>query len=242
MSGVYRRQSEGRFFAAGEEFERALAILGDGAFKVYAWACLHADRASGQLAFERADLARRLGKSRSGLGRHLRELVRSGVCALETAPNQHRRSLLRVQAPYWPYATAGPQPPESAATDEAGYVATVREVFLAPACVQTDFGPADERLARSWQAEGVDLTAVRRAILLGSVRKQMSLLGREPSQPIRSLQYFEPLLREVQGGSFPPAYWQHLEHSLRQYERDGRKRADAASVDRSPLEPEKHCA
>ena len=238
MSGLYRRKSEGRFFAAGEEFERALAILGDGAFKVYAWACLQADRASGQLAFERADLARRLGQSRSALGRHLRELVRTGVCALETAPNQHRRSLLSVPAAYWPYAAAGPRPPEPVTTDAAGYVAAVRAVFLAPACVQTDFGPADEQLARSWHAAGVDLTAVRRAILLGSVRKQMALLGREGGQPVRSLQYFAPLLREVQGGSFPPAYWQHLEHSLRQYERDGQKRADGVPAGLSEVEQE----
>ena len=51
MSADYRCKAGGGFFAAGKEFERALEALGDGAFKVYAWVCLHADRASGRVAF-----------------------------------------------------------------------------------------------------------------------------------------------------------------------------------------------
>ena len=89
MSADYRCKAGGGFFAAGKEFERALEALGDGAFKVYAWVCLHADRASGRVAFERAGLARRLGKSRSSLGRHLRELVRAGVVSHNDSLNRH---------------------------------------------------------------------------------------------------------------------------------------------------------
>ena len=113
MSGACRRKSRGGFFAAGEEFQRALEALSDGAFKVYAWACLHAERPSGRLAFERGELARSLGKSRSALGRHLRELERAGVCELESAPNQHRGSVLAVRPAYWPYrgAATPPAPP-----------------------------------------------------------------------------------------------------------------------------------
>ena len=91
------------WFAAGEGFERALERLSDGAFKVFAYVCLHAERSSGRMAFERAELARSVGKSRSALGRCLRELVHKGVCTLEAAPNQHRSSQLQVQAAYWPY-------------------------------------------------------------------------------------------------------------------------------------------
>lgn len=69
--GGYRRKQAGSFFAAGGEFGRALGLLGDGAFKVYAWACLHAERPSGELSFESAEVARRLGKSRRTLGRQL---------------------------------------------------------------------------------------------------------------------------------------------------------------------------
>ena len=102
MRAGYRFKCRRDFFAAGTEFARALGILGDGAFKLFAHACLKADRASGRMVFERADLARRLGKSRSALGRHLRELVRAGVCELETASNQHGGSVLVLRAAYWP--------------------------------------------------------------------------------------------------------------------------------------------
>ena len=44
-----------------------------------------------------------------------------------------------------------------------------------PSCVQDPFGPANERLATNWHREGV-LGRVRRAILLGSVRKSMPLI------------------------------------------------------------------
>ena len=65
--------------------------------------CLHAERATGCLEFERGRLARELGKSRSTLGRCLRELEAKGVCELTAAANQHHRSRLRVRAEYWPY-------------------------------------------------------------------------------------------------------------------------------------------
>lgn len=214
MSAGYRLKRRRGFFAAGAEFERALGELSDGAFKLYAHVCLQAERATGRLVFERSALARRLGKSRSALGRHLRELVRAGVCDLESAPNQHRGSRLAVRDAYWPYRAAQaplPARPEGAA---GTYVEAVREAFLAPACVQAGFGPADERRAAGWHASGVPLETVRRAILLGCVRKSMALIEQPAGTPVRSLAYFEPLLREVERERFPAAYWQHLEFNL----------------------------
>ena len=77
------------------------------------------------------------------------------------------------------------------------------------------FGPADERLAADWQRAGVPLEMVRRAILLGSVRKSMSLLDRPGGEPVRSLRYFASLLEEVRTESFPDSYWRHIEFNLR---------------------------
>ena len=187
--------------------------------------CLRAERASGGcLEFERDGLARQLGKSRSTLGRCLRELVAKRVCEWEAAPNQYRRSRLRVCPQYWPYEVVAqpagqPAVPQSPSVDASAYVAAVRKLLRAPACVQGRFGPDDERLAADWQHQGVSLTTVRRAILLGSVRKSMSLLDRPGGEPVRSLRYFASLLQEVQTESFPPAYWQHLEFNLRRCER-----------------------
>ena len=214
MTARYRLKHRRGFFAAGTEFARALEVLGDGAFKLFVHVCLEADRASGRLAFERADLARRLGKSRSALGRHLRELVRAGVCELETAPNQHRGSVLGVRAAYWPYRVTNAAAPVQPDPDATAYVEAVRGDFLGPACVQAAFGPAEERLAAAWHTQGVPLETVLQAILLGCVRKSMSLIERPATQPVQRLRYFEPLLREVQRERFPSSYWQQLEFNL----------------------------
>lgn len=220
-----RLKSGGGWFAAGAGFERALGLLSDGAFKVFAYVCLHAERGSGQLEFERAELAAQVGKSRSALGRCLRELVRRGVCELQAAPNQHRRSRLRVRGAWWPYEVAAGGSPEG---EPAAYVASVRQLFLKPSCVQGRFGAADRRLAADWQRAGVSLEDARRAILLGSVRKSLTLLDHPSQQPILSLRYFERLLEEVREESFPPGYWQHLEFNLKRCEQHGPARPEAA--------------
>ena len=107
--------------------------------------------------------------------------------------------------------------------DIAAYVARVRGVFRQPACVQGPFGAADDRLAADWHRAGVSLETVRRAILLGSVRKSMILIDRPDSEPVRALRYFESLLDEVLDDSLPASYWRHLEFNLdrcEQYWRD----------------------
>jgi len=222
------------WFAAGVGIERALGELSDAAFKVFVHVCLTATRADGCLEFERDGLAQQLGKSRSTIGRCLRELVAKGVCEWEAAPNQHRRSRLRVCPEYWPYEVQAQSASQAAATlkpsvDTSAYVAEVRKMFRAPDCVQGQFGPADERLAADWQRAGVSLATVQQAILLGSVRKSMSLLDRPDGEPVRSLRYFASLLEEVRTESFPASYWQHLEFHLRRCERTGEiRRAEAA--------------
>ena len=137
--------------------------------------------------------------------------------------------MLAVRAAYWPYRAASAPP--AARPDAAGagaYVETVRQAFLGPACVQAAFGPADERLAAAWHGADVPLATVLHAILLGCVRKSMSLLDRPAAQPVRSLRYFEPLLREVERERFPDAYWQHLEFNLGRCEDYWRHKPDTA--------------
>ena len=234
MRGPVRVKREQRgWFAAGAGMERALGELSDAAFKVFVHVCLRAERASGCLEFQRRELARAVGKSRSTLGRCLRELAGRGVCELEAAANQHGVSRLRVRPRYWPYEVReeparkqGPAEREGPGTagEASAYVAEVRRLFRQPACVQGRFGTADERLAADWQRAGVALETVRRAILLGSVRKSMSMLDRPGGEPVRSLRYFAGLLEEVRTESFPPSYWRHVEFSLRRCERMWRNR------------------
>ena len=131
------------WFAAGPGFERAMGELSDAAFKVLAYVCLRAERASGCLEFEREGLSREVGKSRSTLGRCLRELAGKQVCELEPAPSQHRLSRLRVREEYWPYEVREVEParqpgraarngPGTDAGDVAAYVRAVRQWFCQP--------------------------------------------------------------------------------------------------------------
>lgn len=132
---------------------------------------------------------------------------------------------------YWPYqAQEGlAERSEPEAVGAAGaYVASVRRLFRQRLCVQGRFGVADERLARQWHRTGVPLEAVRRAILLGSVRKSMALLDHPESDPVRSLRYFTGPLAEAGSESLPASYWQHLEFHLGRCERSLRCRTAAA--------------
>ena len=106
--------------------------------------------------------------------------------------------------------------------DVAAYVAHVRGMFRQPACVQGPFGAVD------WHRAGVALDTVRRAILLGSVRKSMTLIDHPDSEPVRTLRYFESLLEEVRDESLPASYWQHLEFNLGRCERYWRDRPATA--------------
>ena len=65
---------------------------------------------------------------------------------------------------------------------------------------------------------------MRRAILLGSLRKSMSLLDRPGGKPVRTLRYFAGLLEEVRTESFPPSYCQQFEFNLSRCERLWRNR------------------
>ena len=108
--------------------------------------------------------------------------------------------------------------------------------------MQGRFERAEERLVADWQRAGVAVETVRRAILLGSVPKSMSLLDRPGGEPVRSLHYLAGLLEEVRMESFPPNYWRHVEFNLRRCERlwrngpvegSGSARLDLAQADSS---------
>ncbi len=65
---------------------------------------------------------------------------------------------------------------------------------------------ADSRLAGSWHAAGVALDDVEQAILLGCGRKYVSWLNGGGGEPIGSLNYFVPILQEVQQNSLSAQY------------------------------------
>ncbi len=211
------------FFAAGREIEQALALLSDGAFKLFVHVCLHADRRSGRLRFRHGDLARRLGKSPRSITSYLRELQLKSVCHVQAAPNQHRMGSIEIADRFWPYHK---QTAETTSNDQAYYVEQVRKLFLSRSCVQATFGPADERLAAEWRQRNVSFEHIQRAYLLSCARKYVALLNHPAAPLISSMRYFTRLLAEVAELPVSDRYWWRLARQVDQFEQ--RRRQSAA--------------
>lgn len=192
-------KSPSGWFAAGPEWQQALARLSDGAFKLFVHASLNADRATGRLAFCQRSLAQALGKSRRSVRAYLKELQDKQVCRVSCSPNQHAAGTLQVCPAYWPYRTEEAVRSLAGAHQQRGrYIEAVREALLARPCVRARFSPADRRLAGEWFDQGVDLANARLAINLGCGRKYVAWLnngGR--GEPIGSLRYFRNILDEL---------------------------------------------
>ena len=94
-SGSTLKISSG-WFAAGVSFQRALTVLSDGAFKLFAYVSLEADRRTGRYEATQTDLARVLGKSRRIIGKYIAELERKGICTISSGRNQYARNIFEI--------------------------------------------------------------------------------------------------------------------------------------------------
>lgn len=197
MSGKIRLKRASGWFAAGPEWQRALPLLSDGAFKLFVHLSLQAERGTRRLSFQQRDLVRALGKSRRSIQTYLEELVEKRVCRILSARNQYTTGVVEIRPEYWPYVAERSSAAEEPSPDEQSYVDTVGKMFLAQPCVRSAYSIADRRLARTWFDSGVSLTRVEQAIFLGCDRKYVSWLNGQLSEPIGSLAYFTPLLEEI---------------------------------------------
>lgn len=217
------------FFAAGSEMKNALSLLSDGAFKIYVYVCLHADRRTAQLRFRMAELAHATGHSTRSLTTYLEELRTSQVSVVYRAANQHELGRIEIRDRFWPYEKQAPPPIED--PEQVLYIARVRGLFLEPACVNAVFSGADEKLAGEWYQAGVPLDQVERAILMGCARKYVALFNHNgPATPITSLQYFVGPLEEIASMEMPLNYWRYLAARVRKMESQWRARANFASA------------
>jgi len=214
------------WFAAGHQMAQALLLLSDGAFKLFVYVCLNADRTSGQMPLRQAELARRLGKSRRSITTYLEELGDRGVGHLRPAANQHQTGRIEIADAFWPYQRLAPP---AADPQQSRYIEQVRTLFLSQPCVQSAFGPADQKLAASWYRQDVPLETIERAYLLGCTRKYVALWNHPEGTPIASLSYFANLLEEVAQGQVSPGYWPHLAHGLGRLESQWRQAAAVRS-------------
>jgi len=156
------------WFAAGREVARAMALLSDGAFKLYVHLCLNANRRTGRLRAEHGGLAKACRKSRRSIVTYLEELRRNGVCSIQAAVNQHLGGEIEICDTFWPYE----KPRSAAKTDTvADYIEQCRRLLGARRCVGSVFTPADERLAASLFERTVPIEHVEHAVVLGCARK-----------------------------------------------------------------------
>ncbi len=215
------------WFAAGREMEQALAILSDGAFKLYAYVCLHAERRSARLRFRHSELAQSLGKSPRSISSYLNELRRQGMCQVQAAANQHQMGSIEIADRFWPYHK---QLSETPLSDQTRYIERVRQLFLSRACVQGTFRAADEKLAAELYQRHVPLERIERAYLLGCARKYVALLNHPGAALISSLHYFTALLSEVLELKVSPDYWSYLSHKLDRLEQSWQRDSAALRV------------
>jgi len=197
------------WFAADRRMLRALYILSDGAFKVFVYISLNADRSTGILRVAQRELARAVQKSRGSIATYLDELSERGICVVTPAANQHQPGEIQISDAFWPYHKETPE-----SIEESGFVGEVRTRLLKYPIVRSSFGAADEKLARELFRNGVSLKQLERVLLLGLSRKYVSSLSSIGTSPIYSLSYFLPLLDEVAQTETPDRYWEYLRRRL----------------------------
>ena len=206
------KQSTG-WFAAGREFAQALTLLSDCAFKLYVHLCLNANRHTGRLTATVDELARAMIRAPTAISTNLDELEACAVCHVIGRGGSHL--LLEICDRFWPYQ----KQPGCTLEPETEFIQKVRDLFLAPACVQGSFSAANEKITTGLHRRGVSLEQISRAILLGCARKYVSLLNAGSRTPITSLQYFADVVEEVRESAIPESYWEPLRMKVTRMEK-----------------------
>ncbi len=237
---VYR--SENRFclkepsgwFAAGTSFRRALRTLSDGAFKLFAYLCLEADRRTGRFEAVQEELAKAIGKSRRIVGKYIDELKQKQICIVRSARNQYARTCIEIRQEYWPYRQTG-----AAETDNGNardpYVEAITNTFVALGCTIGKFSLRDVQLARDLQRRGIPLQVVQDAMIMGAARKYISWLNGGAPDLIGSLAYFATLVPEMQQRPLREDYREYLRQKVVQLAKTWAKESAKGPIKRNLL-------
>jgi hypothetical protein len=204
------------WFAAGDEVRIAITLLTDGAFKIFVYICLHARRDTGTLETSQTELARNLHKSQGNIRKNLRELQSAGVCKVQMTQSRHIKGIIEIAPEYWPYDRGSDEPPKE---EETAYIAAVKKLLVARACIRHSFSVADERLAREWFERGIPLEQIEQTTLIACSRKYIAWRNGQDKTPINSLRYFEATLEEVRGQKTDPEYWNFIRFRMQRVEK-----------------------
>lgn len=203
------KESSG-WFAAGNSFRKALSLLSDGAFKLFSYICLEADRRTGRYEAVQTELADALHKSRRVVGKYIQELEYKGVCYVLTGKNQYARTCFEICDEYWPYNRMTDGTPRNA------YLDSIKNSFISLGCTTGKFTARDAQIADQFQRRHLSLELIQDALLMGACRKLISLLNGGSGEPITSLAYFESLIAEIRERPIPADYRQYLRQKVEQ--------------------------
>ena len=195
------------WFAADRSWQSAAQKLSDGAFKLFVYVSLGAQRSTGRFVFRQGDLGKALNKSRRSIGKYLRELEEKQLCQISLSSNQHATGTLRIRDDYWPYERSpGTDVLDSTRSAQKLYVEALEQMLLTRLCISCRYSSSDRQLAAQWFQQEVPLDDIDQAIHLGCGRKYVSWLNGGQGQPIGSLHYFTPVLEEVAASPLSDAY------------------------------------
>ncbi|HSW39465.1 MAG TPA: hypothetical protein VLL97_08240 [Acidobacteriota bacterium] len=200
------------WFVVGEGFRCALGLLSDGAFKLFAYLSLQADRRTGRMTATHKELAAAVGKSKRVVGTYVAELEAKRVCNVLSGKNQFMATVYEISDRYWPYHR---EPSFQELPEIQAYVESVRERYEKLGCTTGKLNAAGSETARQFHGRSIPFNVVDGAMLLGACRKYESWLNGGLQEPIRSMAYFEPLVAEVQANPLPDGYSRYLRGKLR---------------------------
>jgi hypothetical protein len=203
------------WFAAGAEVQKAMDLLSDGAFRLFIYLCLNARRDTGVLESSLTQLANNVKRGQHTIRLYLREMEAAGICRSRFGHSPLGDGVVEVTEDFWPYQGSVQDP---APNDSTEFVAAIRTMLHARACIKTSASAADEILAREWFDHGISLERIEQAILIGCIRKYVSWRNNQTRTMIGSLKYFQPVLEEVQEMKANPEYWAYLRYRLTRME------------------------
>ena len=141
------------WFAAGREVSRGIEVLSDGAFKLYIYICLHAERNTGCLDLVETNMTRALGKSPQLIQGYIEEIERQGVCRRRWhAAKDQGYDQIEVCDDFWPYEK---DPLRAPSDHETQYLVRIRQLLTGHRCMAIAFTPADRKLALEFYQKGV---------------------------------------------------------------------------------------
>jgi len=102
-------------------------------------------------------------------------------------------------------------------TDQSSYIEALLNLYLGLPETPSQASSSDIRLACGLYQRRITIETVEAALLLASVRRLFRDPSLPPLPPIRSLNYFLPVISEISANPLPEDYLHYLRYKLESY-------------------------